>query len=134
MTKSEYQYLSAIRACGRADGTLCVSEIATRLGVSEVSVYKGMERLRKHGYVASDGRRATVTATGEKLLGEYVALISALARRLSAAYGASEEEAYADAVAIACAVSEKGRRVLLEKIRTDDEKYKTGEKICNVLR
>lgn len=116
MTKSEYKYLSEIYENGRLDGKVCVARIAERVGVSDVSVYKAMDKLRKKGYIAADGKYALVTPQGKSILSEYERLIAYVTKQLTDKYGLTVNEAKEDARGVICALSEKSRKAIMRMI------------------
>lgn len=112
MTKSEYNYLYEIQTSARSDGKVRVAEIAKRLGVSNVSVYKAMDKLRKNGYIVAEGKYATLTEKGGSALLEYGKIVQYVAERLKERCALTEKEAKNDAIGIACALSEKSKRAI----------------------
>lgn len=116
MTKSEYKYLSEIYENGRLDGKVCVAQIAERVGVSDVSVYKAMDKLRKKGYISADGKYALVTIQGKAILSEYERLIAYVTKQLTSKCGLTANEAKEDARGVVCALSEKSRKAIMGMI------------------
>ena len=116
MTKSEYKYLYEIQESVKSDGRVHVAEVAARLDVSGVSVYKAMDKLRKNGYIADEGKYAALTKKGKVALCEYGKIVQYVAQRLIERCALTAEEATNDAIGVACALSEKSKRAFLQDL------------------
>ena len=110
MTAAELRYLIATDEL--YDGTIGVklTEIASRTGVSKVSVYRAVERLEKGGYVKRDEKNKVVlTKYGKEQLNEYMIIINWLCNHLERHCNVSKETAYQDAIGASCAMSDESR-------------------------
>jgi len=118
MTAAELRYLIATSEIHEITGVgVKLTEIALKMGVSKVSVYRAAERLEKNGYVARDERnKIVITEYGEKQLADYMEIIGFIRAQLTRYCKTPDELAYKDALGVACALCDHSREKLVEII------------------
>ena len=115
MTSAELRYLIAIHALYHGEIGVKLTEIAAKMGVSKVSVYRAVERLEKSGYVQRDEKNKVVmTEKGVTVLREYMVIVNFIRTHLEDHCGTPAEIAYHDALGVACAFSDISRGKIAE--------------------
>ena len=110
MTTAELRYLIATDEL--CDGTCGVklTEIAEKVNVSKVSVYRAVERLEKNGYVErNEKNKVVLTEHGKKQLSDYTEIMAFVIAHLVSRCGTPEDIAYNDALGVVCALSDISR-------------------------
>ncbi len=118
MSSSELRYLIAANTLAESGAAVKQKDIAARLGVSKVSAYNAVERLRDKGYIEKTERLVTLTEEGLRILGEYMTIIGFISTHLSVHCGTSPEQAYEDALNVSCAFSDATRNGVANFIRS----------------
>lgn len=118
MSTSELKYLIAANELAESLPTVKQTDIAGRLGVTKVSAYNAVERLREKGYVEKNDRKIVLTEKGERILGEYLTIIRFISSHLSLHCGTAKEQAYEDALGAACAFSDATRNGVANFIKS----------------
>lgn len=122
MTSAELKYLIAIDELYNGTAGIKLTEIAAKMGITKVSVYKAAVRLENSGYIERDEKNKIImTDYGYAQLGKYNALIGWLCSHLQMKCGVSADVAYTDAIGAACAFSEESRTALAEFIKNARE-------------
>ena len=116
MTAAELRYLIAIDEIHKETGIgVKLTDIATKMGVSKVSVYRAAERLEKNGYAARDEKnKVIITELGAKQLRDYMVIIEFIRKALEIGCGTPSEMAYQDAIGVVCALGEHSRSKVAE--------------------
>ena len=116
MTVAELRYLIAIDEIHKETGIgVKLTDIATKMGVSKVSVYRAAERLEKNGYAARDEKnKVIITELGAKQLRDYMVIIEYIRKALEIGCGTPSEMAYQDAIGVVCALGEHSRSKIAE--------------------
>lgn len=118
MSSSELRYLIAANALAEGGAAVKQKDLAGRLGVSKVSAYNAVERLREKGYIAKTERQVSLTPEGLQILGEYLTIIRFISMHLSLHCGTAPEQAYDDALSVSCAFSDATRNGVANFIRS----------------
>ncbi len=119
MTYSEMKYLIAVHELQKEKHDVKLTEIAEKIGVTKVSVYRAAERLEKNGYIKRNERnKIMMTEVGIQSLSDRLELAEYMRTNLEAYCGASGISAHEDALGIVCALGEATREKLLDIIRT----------------
>ena len=119
MTSAELKYLIAIDELYNGERGIKLTDIAQKMSVSKVSVYRAVERLERGGYVERDDKNKVVmTEHGKAQLEEYKVLTGWLACHLEHHCGVSGDIAYKDAIGAVCAMSDESRDGLFKFIRS----------------
>ena len=118
MSSSELRYLIAANALAEGGAAVKQKDLAGRLGVSKVSAYNAVERLREKGYIAKTERQVSLTPEGLRILGEYLTIIRFISMHLSLHCGTTPEQAYDDALSVSCAFSDATRNGVASFIRS----------------
>ena len=134
MTAAELRYLIATSEIHEITGVgVKLTEIALRMGVSKVSVYRAVERLEKNGCVARDEKnKIVITEYGEKQLADYMEIIGFVRTQLTRYCDTPDELAYKDALGVVCALCNHSREKLAGIISrcgdmADDEANSSSE-------
>ena len=123
MTSAELKYLIAINELYSGKAGIKLTEIAAKMGITKVSVYKAAIRLENSGYIKRDEKNKVVmTDYGYEQLEKYNVLIGWLSNHLQIKCGVSSETAHTDAIGAACAFSDESRTALAEFIERAKEK------------
>ncbi len=123
MTSAELKYLIAINELYDGTAGIKLTEIAAKMGITKVSVYKAAVRLENSGYIKRDEKNKVVmTDYGYEQLEKYNVLIGWLGNHLQIKCGVSAETAHTDAIGAACAFSDESRTALAEFIERAKEK------------
>ena len=128
MTVAELRYLITIDEIHSETGIgVKLTDIANKMGVSKVSVYRAAERLEKNGYAARDEKnKVVITESGKKQLEEYMVIINYIRAHLEKYFGTSADMAYQDAIGIACSIGDYSRAKAAEfaalGMKTDAER------------
>ena len=127
MTVAELRYLIAVDALYDGENGVGLTEIATKMGVTKVSVYRAVERLERTEYLKRDEKNKVVmTEKGKEVLSEYMIIINFVRNHLECHCGTPAEIAYQDALGAAAAFSDISRKKIIEVgllgIQKDDEK------------
>ncbi len=123
MTSAELKYLIAIDELYNGTAGIKLTEIAAKMGITKVSVYKAAVRLENSGYVKRDEKNKIImTEHGYKSLEQYRTLIGWLGNHLQTKCGVSAEAAQNDAIGAACAFSDESRTALAVFIEKAKEK------------
>ncbi len=113
MTQSELRYLIAVQFLDRDGNGVKLTDIAEKAKVTKVSVYRAVERLEKNGYICRNERNKVVlTEEGKKSLAIYQAVVSHMQTHLETYFSISSEEAYEDALGVACALGISSREAI----------------------
>lgn len=75
MSSSELRYLIAASTLAEGGAAVKQKDIAGKLGVSKVSAYNAVERLREKGYIEKNERKIGLTERGREALNEYLTII-----------------------------------------------------------
>ena len=118
MSSSELRYLIAANELAEQLETVKQTDVANKLGVTKVSTYNAIERLREKGLVEKNERKIVLTERGKETLGEYMTIIRFISSHLSLHCGTPAAQAYDDALNAACAFSETTRNGVAEFIRS----------------
>lgn len=117
MTAAELKYLIATDELYNGSEGVRLTELAAKMGITKVSVYKASIRLENSGCVKRDeNNKLIITEYGYKVLGQYRTLIDWFSDRLRTEYGVSAENAQKDAICAACALSDESRTALADFI------------------
>lgn len=123
MTSAELKYLMAINELYNGTAGIKLTDIAAKMGVTKVSVYRAAERLEKNSYINRDDKNKIVmTDYGYEQLEQYRMLIGWLSNHLQVRCGVSDEIAVSDAIGAACTFSDESRTALAEFIERAKEK------------
>lgn len=119
MTVAELKYLIATNELyERANAGVKLTDIAVKMGVSKVSVYRAAERLEKNGYVMRDEKnKIIVTDYGQKQLADYMEIIRFIRTHLELHCGTPGDMAYQDALGAACALGDYSRSKVAEYMK-----------------
>ena len=118
MSASELKYLIATHSLSKEGIGARLTDIADKLGVTKVSVYRMSERLEAGGMMArGEHSRIFLTERGKKLLDEYMLCVDFVRNALEKCCRTPKTAAFADAVGIVCAVGEHSRSALLSYLR-----------------
>ena len=118
MTSAELRYLIAADELYDGRNGVKLTEIAEERGVSKVSVYRAAERLEKNGYIRRDEKNKVVlTEYGSFKLKEYRQIVSFVSEHLSMQCDIPYEEAYEDALGVACAFGDRSREAIAKLLR-----------------
>ena len=79
MSSSELRYLIAASTLAEGGAAVKQKDIAGKLGVSKVSAYNAVERLREKGYIEKNERKIGLTERGREALNEYLTIIRSCA-------------------------------------------------------
>lgn len=113
MTAAELKYLIATDELYNGSVGVRLTELAAKMGITKVSVYKAAIRLENSGCIERDeNNKLIITEYGYKLLGQYRTLIDWFSERLRTGYSVSAENAQKDAIGAACALSDESRAAL----------------------
>ena len=119
MTAAELRYLIAIDELYDGKSGVKLTDIAQRVGVSKVSVYRAVERLEKSGYAErNDKNKVILTELGKKQISDYMEIIDFVRDHLVRNCGTPHEVAYSDAIGVACALSDVSRERIAEIIES----------------
>ncbi|MBQ8498139.1 MAG: helix-turn-helix domain-containing protein [Clostridia bacterium] len=125
MTVAELRYLIAIDALCEGENGVKLTEIAAKMGVTKVSVYRAVERLEKNGYVRrNEKNKVIMTESGTLFLEEYMVIVRFIRAHLEQNCGTPAETAYQDALGVACALSDISRGSIAACMK----KIESGEK------
>ncbi len=117
MTQSEMKYLIAVHTLERENVGVKLTEIAEKMGVTKVSVYRAVERLEKNGYIKRNERNKVVmTEMGKASLSEYMVLTEFAASNMEIYGGLQRALAYEEALSVVCALGDAGRERLRQLI------------------
>lgn len=106
MTSAELKYMIAIEEIYDEKNGVKLIDIATRAGVSKVSVYRAMERMEKNGYIErNEKNKVVLTEFGKNELASHKDIVSFLKNNIEKYCRVSEDIAYNDAMCVACALS-----------------------------
>ena len=119
MTSSELRYLIAADELAKAGVVVTQTNIAGKLGVTKVSAYNAVERLKEKGLIEKSERKITLTGEGEEALGEYLTIIRFISGHLAAHCGTPKNQAYDDALNATCAFSDATRNGVAKFIRSE---------------
>lgn len=115
MSSAELRYLIAINELYNGDVGVKLTEIAAKMGVSKVSVYRAVERLEKNGYIQRDEKNKVVmTEKGVTVLREYMVIVNFIRAHLEEHCDTPRDIAYNDALGAACAFSDISRGKIAE--------------------
>ena len=118
MSASELKYLIATHSLSKEGIGARLTDIADKLGVTKVSVYRMSERLEAGGMMArGEHSRIFLTERGKKQLDEYMLCVDFVRNALETCCLTPKNAAFADAVGIVCAVGEHSRSALLSYLR-----------------
>ena len=118
MSASELKYLIATHSLSKEGIGARLTDIADKLGVTKVSVYRMSERLEAGGMMArGEHSRIFLTERGKKQLDEYMLCVDFVRNALEKYCRTPKTAAFADAVGIVCAVGEHSRSALLSYLR-----------------
>ena len=114
MTSAELKYLIAIEELYDGINGVKLTDIAAKVYVSKVSVYRAVERMHKNGYVErNDNNKVVLTDFGKKELVVYKKTLRFFEEQLEKICYISSDIAYADALCLACALSDISREKIL---------------------
>jgi Mn-dependent DtxR family transcriptional regulator len=123
MTAAELRYLIATGELYDGKNGVKLTDIAQKVGVSKVSVYRAVERLEKNGYVErNDKNKVVLTQHGKNQISAYMEIIVFIRAQLLDHCGTPSDTAYNDALGVACALSDASREKITEIINTRAEK------------
>lgn len=117
MSSSELRYLIAANDLAAGGGTVKQTDIANKLGVTKVSAYNALERLKEKGYIEKSDRKVALTEKGKEILNEYMTIIDFISAHLALRCGTPRERAYDDALNATCAFSDETRNGVARFIR-----------------
>lgn len=124
MTVAELRYLIATSELCEGENGVKLTEIAARMGVTKVSVYRAVERLEKSGYVKrNEKNKVVMTEGGQSILAEYMVIVRFIRKHLEKNCATPAETAYQDALGVACALSDISRSsiaVCMEKAEAEE--------------
>ncbi|MBO5023356.1 MAG: hypothetical protein J6D11_03485 [Clostridia bacterium] len=110
MTSAELRYLIAADELYDGVNGVKLIEIANKVGVSKVSVYRAVERLEKNYYIQrNEKNKVVLTEYGKKQLADYREIMDFIQSHLEKQCGTPSEVAYNDALGAACAFSDISR-------------------------
>ncbi len=113
MTSAELKYMIAIEEIYDGINGVKLIDIASKVGVSKVSVYRAVERMEKNGYIErNDKNKVVLTEYGKKELSSYKEIMRFLQNNIKKYCSVSEDVAYSDAMCVACALSNTSREKL----------------------
>jgi len=118
VTASELKYLISIYDLCKENGSVRLVDVAEKMKVSKVSVYKAVARLEKGGYAVHEDRYMRLTAFGEETLAEYFLVISFMQNHLQTHCKVPATVAYNDALRVVCAFSDVSRKGLYAFIKS----------------
>lgn len=118
MSSSELRYLIAANELAEGGAAVKQKDIAGKLGVSKVSAYNAVERLKEKGYIAKTDRLVTLTESGRQILSEYMTIIHFISMHLALHCKTPAEQAYDDALSVSCAFSDATRNGVANFIRS----------------
>ena len=122
MTVAELRYLIATSELCNGQEGVKLTEIAARMGVTKVSVYRAVERLEKNGNVArNDKNKVIITEKGRNLLAEYWVIVRFIRNHLETHCGTPPDTAYQDALGVACALSDISRSSIASCMKKMEE-------------
>ena len=129
MTIAELRYLIATsELCHGAQGVK-LTDIAAKLGVTKVSVYRAVERLEKNGHVTrNEKNKVIMTESGEALLSEYMVIVRFIRSHLETNCGTPGETAYQDALGVACALSDISRSSIALCMKKSEEEEQNHDR------
>lgn len=110
MTVAELKYLIAVKELidTSVENSVKLTDIAIKMSVSKVSVYRAMDRLEKSGYVTRDDKgKILLLDYGENQVIKYKILAEYITKHLENYCDVTNDIAYNDAIAVACALSEE---------------------------
>lgn len=121
MTAAELRYLIATNEIHNVTRVgVKLTDIANRMGVSKVSVYRAAERLERNGYIMRDEKnKIVITDYGRQQLNDYLEIIEFIRINLISRCGTPEEQAYQDALGVACVLSDYSRGKVAEFVLAD---------------
>ena len=109
MTISELKYLNAINDLINENKVIKQVDIAKKLNVSKVSVYNGVERLAKYGYIKKDNNKIDITDKGKQMLEDYFFIIGFVSGHLHDKCNIGTDLALIDAMEAVCVLSDLTR-------------------------
>lgn len=119
MTAAELRYLIAIDDLYDGKNGVKLTDIASKVCVSKVSVYRAVERLEKSGYVErNDKNKVILREYGKNQLSDYMEIIDFIRIHLEKQCGTPQDIAYNDALGAACAFSDVSREKITEIIKS----------------
>jgi len=119
MTSAELKYLIATDEIYDGINGVKLIDIAAKVGVSKVSVYRAVERLEKNSYVErNEKNKVVLTEYGKKQLSYYREIMNFLQNHLIKQCGTPEDVAYNDALGVACAFSDISREKIADILRS----------------
>ena len=114
MTSAELKYLIAIEELYDGINGVKLTDIAAKVNVSKVSVYRAVERMDKNGHVErNDKNKVVLTDLGKKELIVYKKTLCFFEEQLEKICDISKDVAYADSLCLACALSDISREKIL---------------------
>ena len=119
MSSSELKYLIAASELEESGETVRQTNIAEKLGVTKVSAYNAVERLKGKGLIEKNERKIALTDAGREALCEYMTIIRFISSHLSLHCGTPKEQAYEDALCAACAFSDATRNGVANFIKSE---------------
>ena len=124
MSAAELRYMIATDSLGGEGVRL--TDIANKMGVTKVSVYRMSERLTEMGFMTRCAQsRIALTEKGKNLLCEYMLCIEFICKKLECACRTPSNVAFYEAVNMICAVGDYSRgalvRCLHEKLKGETD-------------
>lgn len=112
MTSAELKYLIAVKDLIDINNKKGVklTDVAIKMGVSKVSVYRAMDRLEKSNYVTRDEKgKIVILDYGYNQLEIYLKLIGFIRKHLEVHCNTPNDIALNDAIGAVCALSDESR-------------------------
>ena len=123
MSAAELRYMLATHQLGERGSGVRLTDIADRMGVTKVSVYRMSERLEVMGMMTRGAHSGiALTEKGETLLKEYKLCIEFVSGMLEKYCKTPPNTAFYEATNIVCAVGDGSRASLLRCLRNRESK------------
>lgn len=117
MTASELKYLIATNELIGERGYAIMAAIAKKLSVAKVSACKEIERLSANGYLQRDGKKITLTETGNAAVASFMPVVEFIGDKLIRHCNTPKETAFDEAVVAACALGDNSRNAVLSYVK-----------------
>jgi ferrous iron transport protein A len=124
MTKSEVKYLIALYELAAIEKSIKQSNLADKLGLTKVSVFKAIENLSYKKCVKKESNgKIMLTEKGKEIAEKYILCSERVSQLIIECLGCRANRGKKDSLAIVCAMSDENINKLYENVNTTKEMY-----------